>query len=233
MTIQIQVALRSKKLGVLLRDARLAAHKTLSECEQLVGVSEETLQSWEEGCKAPSLPELELLAFTFRQPLSHFWSNQAVSENTPVPEVRNLLILLSIRQRLVGAHLRQQRENANLSPTALSDQSGIPTERLDAYEMGELPIPLPELEGLLALLGGRIETFFDQAGPIGQWMSQQKAVQEFQQLPPELQVFVACPANRPLLELAIQLSSMSSEKLCFMAKDLSKRLFANAERTSS
>jgi transcriptional regulator with XRE-family HTH domain len=233
MSIQVQVALRSKKLGVLLRDARLAAHKTFSECEKLAGISEETLQSWEEGCKAPSLPELELLAFTFRQPLQHFWSNQSLSENPPVTEARNLPFLLSIRQRLVGARLRQQRENASLSLRAVSEQSGVPTEQLDAYEMGELPIPLPELEGLLALLGGRIETFFDQAGPIGQWMSQQKAVQEFQQLPPELQVFVASPANRPLLELAMQLSNISSEKLCFMAKDLSKRLSVNAEQNSS
>jgi transcriptional regulator with XRE-family HTH domain len=233
MSIQVQVALRSKKLGVLIRDARLAAHKTLSECEQLVGVSDDVLRSWEEGRKAPSLPELELLAYTFNQPLLQFWSRQAVSGDEPVTEARNLPILLSVRQRLVGACLRQQRENANLSITALSEQSGIPAERLNEYEMGELPIPLPELEGLVTLLGGKIETVFDQAGPIGKWMNQQKAAQAFLQLPPDLQDFASSPGNRPFLELAMQLSNMSADKLRSMVRILSEILSTYDNQTSS
>ena len=86
--------------------------------------------------------------------------------------------------------------------------------------MGERPIPLPELEGLVALLGGQIETIFDQTGPIGQWMVQQKAVQDFLQLPPELQNFVSKPVNRPYVELAMKLSGMSTEKMRSVAEDL-------------
>jgi hypothetical protein len=84
----------------------------------------------------------------------------------------------------------------------------------------ERPIPLPELEGLVALLGGQIETIFDQTGPIGQWMTQQKAVQDFLQMPSELQSFVSKPVNRPYLELAMKLSSMSTDKLRSVAEDL-------------
>jgi len=91
---------------------------------------------------------------------------------------------------------------------------------LKAYEMGEKPIPLPELEGLVALLGGQIESMFDQTGSIGKWMTQQKAIQDFLELPPELQNFVSKPVNRPYLELAKKLSDMSTDKLRSVAEDL-------------
>ena len=220
MSIQAQVALRSKKLGVLIRDARLTAHKTIPECARVVGVTSGILRAWEEGRRAPSLPELEVLAYSLHQPLHRFWSKEAMSDDAPNTGSMNLPALVGIRQRLVGAHLRQQRENASLSPRALSEQSGISTARLKAYELGERPIPMPELEGLMALLGGQVESMFDQTGSIGQWMVQQKAVQDFLQLPPELQKFVSKPVNRPYLELAMKLSGMSTDKLRSVAEDL-------------
>jgi transcriptional regulator with XRE-family HTH domain len=220
MSIQIQVALRTRKLGVLIRDARLAARMTLSECAQLVGVTSGILRAWEEGRKAPSLPELEVLAYSLHLPLHHFWSKDAMSDAAPLSESLNLPAVLAIRQRVVGALLRQQRENTSLSVQGLSEQSGIPVARLKAYELGTRPIPLPELEGLVALLGGQIEAIFDQTGRIGQWMIQQKAVQDFLQLPPELQNFVSKPVNRPYLDLAMKLSGMSTQKLRSVAEDL-------------
>ncbi|HTX92113.1 MAG TPA: helix-turn-helix transcriptional regulator [Anaerolineales bacterium] len=220
MSIQIQVAIRSRKLGVLIRDARLAARKTLSECAAAVGTTSGILKAWEEGRRAPSLPELEVLAYSLHLPLQHFWGREAVSDDAAPTDSLNLMSLVAIRQRLVGAMLRRQRESASLSMRELSEQSGIPTSRLKAYELGERPIPLPELEGLVALLGGQVETLFDQTGPIGQWMVQQKAVQDFLQLPPELQDFVCRPVNRPYLELALKLSGMSTEKLRSVAENL-------------
>jgi transcriptional regulator with XRE-family HTH domain len=220
MSIQTQVVLRSKKLGVLIRDARLAARKTLAECAQLVGVTSGILRSWEEGRRAPSLPELEVLAYSLHLHLNHFWSKEAISDDALFTERMNLTALISLRQRLVGALLRQQRENAGFSVRTLSEKSGISTARLKAYELGERPIPLPELEGLMEMLGGQIETIFDHTGPVGQWMIQQKAVQDFLQLPHEVQSFVSKPVNRPYLELAMKLSSMSTDKLRSVAEDL-------------
>jgi transcriptional regulator with XRE-family HTH domain len=220
MSIQVQVALRSKKLGVLIRDARMAARKTIKECAAIVGVTSGILRAWEEGRKAPSLPELELLAYSLHLPLQHFWGKEAMSDDASPLENMNIPALVGIRQRLVGALLRQQREKASLSLRALSDQSGISTARLRAYELGEHPIPLPVLEGLMALLAGQIETIFDQTGPIGKWMTQQKAVQDFLQLTPELQNFVSKPVNRPYLELALKLSGLSTDKLRSVAEDL-------------
>jgi transcriptional regulator with XRE-family HTH domain len=163
---------------------------------------------------------LEVLAYSLHLPLHHFWSKDAMSDDESVTDSFNLPALIAIRQRLVGALLRQQRENASLSLQTLSEQSGLSTARLKSYELGERPIPLPELEGLVALLGGQIETIFDQTGRIGQWMIQQKAIQDFLLLTPELQNFVCKPVNRPYLELAMKLSGMSTQKLRSVAEDL-------------
>ena len=116
--------------------------------------------------------------------------------------------------------MRREREKASISLRDLSEQSGISTNCLKAYELGQRPIPLPELEGLIVLVGGQIESLFDQTGPIGMWMNQKKAVQDFLLLPPELQNFVSKPVNRPYLELAMKLSGMSTDKLRSVAEDI-------------
>src|SRR5512137_1163001 len=103
MSIQVQVDLRSKKLGGLIRDARLAARKTLSKCASLAGIESDVLQSWEEGLSAPSLPELEVLAYVLQRPLQHFWGDGASPGDTPLVKSINLPALIGIRQRMVGA----------------------------------------------------------------------------------------------------------------------------------
>jgi transcriptional regulator with XRE-family HTH domain len=220
MSIQTQVVIRTKKLGVLIRDARQFRRKTIPECAASIGVTPGTLRAWEEGRKSPSLPELETLAFALALPITHFWSREARSDDADPTGTLNLPALIGIRQRLVGALLRQAREAVSLSLRTLSEQSGISVPRLRSYEMGERPIPLPELEALAALLGSRIEAFFDKTGPIGLWMTEQKAINDFLQMPREMQEFVAKPVNLPYVELAMKLSTMSTEKLRSLAENL-------------
>jgi transcriptional regulator with XRE-family HTH domain len=121
---------------------------------------------------------------------------------------------------MIGARLRQERLSADLSPKALADEAGISTARLKAYELGERPIPLPELEALISVLTTRMENFFDQSGPAGQWISDEKIIRQFLQLPRDLQAFVCQPVNRPYLDLARKLSNMSNEQLRAVAEGL-------------
>jgi transcriptional regulator with XRE-family HTH domain len=220
MSIQAQVTLRTRKLGVLIRDARLAVRKTVPECAEAVGVTRGIFRAYEEGRRAPSLPEMEILSYFLGLPIRHFWSKDAVSDNVAPIQSMNLPALAAIRQRMVGALLRQEREKASISIKALAEESGISTSRVRAFELGERPIPMPVLEGLISILGGQIESVFDQTGPIGQWMSQQKAIQDFLQLPPDVQAFVCRPVNLPYLELALKLSGLSTEKLRSVAEGL-------------
>jgi transcriptional regulator with XRE-family HTH domain len=214
------ITLRTKKLGVLMRDARLAARRSPDECARAMGVTKGVLRAYEEGRRAPSLPELEILAYYLKLPIDHFWARASMSGEAAPDESPDLPQLVQLRQRMIGARLRQERNNASLSIKSLTQETGIPGARIKAYELGERAIPLPELESLLAALSSRIETFFDQGGPIGQWMVSQKSTQQFLELPRELQAFVCQPVNRPYVELAVKLSGMSSEKLRSVAEGL-------------
>ena len=218
--MQAQITLRTKKLGILIRDARLASRRSTKECAEAINVTSGVFKAFEEGRKAPSLPELETLVYFLELPIDHFWSNEALSDDPARIDEFDLPRLTELRHRMIGALLRQERLNASLSMKSVAEQTGISTGRLKRYEMGERPIPLPELEVILKVLGGRIETFFDQGGPIGQWMSQQKAIQQFLELPLELQTFVCQPINKPYLELARKLSDLSTDKLRSVAEDL-------------
>lgn len=220
MDLQASITIRTKKLGVLIRDARLAARRSLQECAEAIGVTKGILRAYEQGRRAPSLPELELLAYYLGLPIEHFWGKEARSDDAPPTEPMDLPRLLSLRQRMIGALLRQERMNASLSMKNLAQQSSLSLSRLKTYELGERPIPVPHLEILLKVLGGQIESFFDQSGPIGAWMQQQKAIRQFLELPPDLQAFACQPVNRPYVELALKLSQMSTEKLRSVAEGL-------------
>jgi len=215
-----QITIRSKKLGVLIRDARMAARRSITECAEAIGLKSGAFRAYEEGRKSPSLPELETLVYYLDLPIDHFWSSETKS-GLPLPvETLDLPKLLAVRQRKIGALLRQERMNASISIRNLAHETGISGARIKAYELGERPIPLPELEVLVTTLGGRVESFFDRSGPIGQWMTNEEAIQSFLELSDELREFVAKPVNRPYLELAMKLSDMSRDKLRSVAEDL-------------
>jgi transcriptional regulator with XRE-family HTH domain len=220
MSLQAQIILRTRKLGVLIRDARMSARKTVTEMARAIGTSSAALQAYEEGRKAPSLPELEVLAYYLDMPIQHFWTSAALSENSTRTDPIDLGRLAALRHRIIGALLRQKRLQTSVSLKSLSLETGISQGRLKAYELGEHPIPLPELEAILTVVGGRVEAYFDQNGPVGKWISDQAAIQEFLNLSPELRAFVCMPVNRPYLELARNLSQLSTAKLRAVAEGL-------------
>ena len=220
MDTKTQITIRTKKLGVLIRDARLSARRSVQECAEALGIRKSLFRDFEEGTRSPSLPELEALVFYLDLPLDHFWSKEIKSNAaSPLTNI-DLPKLMAIRQRKIGALLRQERMNASISIRHLAGKTGIASSRIKAYELGESPVPLPDLEVLVSTLGGRIESFFDRSGPIGRWLLSEETVQEFLELPLELRQFGAAPVNRPYLELAMKLSSMSRDKLRSVAEDI-------------
>jgi transcriptional regulator with XRE-family HTH domain len=215
-----QITIRAKKLGLLIRDARMTARRSVKECAEAIGIKTGLFRAFEEGIRSPSLPELETLVYYLKIPISQFWSKDIQSESAPPIEALDMPRLVSLRQRMIGALFRQERTNVNMSLRHLAEKTGIPQARLKAYELGTKPIPLPELEIILDVMGSQIEGFFDQSGPVGKWMSDQQAIQKFLDLPDHVQEFVCRPVNRPYLDLAMKLSSMSKEKLRSVAEGL-------------
>jgi transcriptional regulator with XRE-family HTH domain len=220
MDIRTQTTLRTKKLGVLIRDVRLAARRNLDECAKAIGVTKGVFRAYEEGRRAPSLPELEILVYYLKLPIDHFWGKASISTGETATEPLDLPRLVELRQRMIGALLRQERNSASISIKALSLETGMSAARIKAYELGQRAIPVPELEALLTALGGHIENFFDHSGPVGEWITDQKFMEQFLDLPKELQAFVCQPVNRPYIELAMKLSSMQTDKLRSVAEGL-------------
>ena len=185
-----------------------------------MGLSVEDFQQVESGQLAPSLPQLESLAFYLNVPLEQFWGNQTLSTQASSEPVEQPAQYSSLRQKIIGTRLRMARSNLNLSLQELSQKTSLPEEQMQKYEMGEIPVPLPELEILANGLQLRMEELFDQRGPIGQWRQEQLAIQQFLDLPDDLREFICKPVNLPYLQLAMRLSDLSVEKLRGVAEGL-------------
>ena len=218
-TIEERLALRNRIIGLLLRDGRGRAERTKRECAAALGVSTSTITAYEEGRKPLSLPELEVLAYVLDVTATHFWERdpQLVPDERPVP----LQEVLALRHRIVGALLRQARMEAGVSQKELANVLGCSTRRLSVYEYGERPIPLAELELLAEHLRLPLEYFLDnQEGPVGEWQRQREAWLRFQELPREMQDFVAQPINGRYLEVAMKLAQMPAGGLRAIAEGL-------------
>jgi transcriptional regulator with XRE-family HTH domain len=211
--------IRTKKMGVLMRDARLYSGKSIPECAQALGIDPETYRAYELGETSPSLPEIELLAVFLDVPLDHFWGSLILSKEDHQWKYKPEQ-LLQLRQKMIGALIRQARMKASLSLDELAGKMDMPSSGLLSYELGETPIPVTVLEMILEALGRPLKEFQDRYGPVGAWSAQQQAVKGFLDLPSDLQAFVSKPINRPYLELAQRLSEMSVEKLRGVAEGL-------------
>lgn len=218
------IQLRTKIIGLLLRDAREAAGKPMKELAEVIGLSAGTISAIERGTNSPSLPELELLAFHLDVPIAHFWSEQVVSVEPAPTALIETESLLALRHRTIGAMLRQARNEKNFSQKDLGQRTGISASRIRRYENGETPVPLPELELLAGSLGYRIEDFADSSGPVGEWITSRQAEEKFEQLSRPLKEFILDQENQPYLELAQRLSAMPIEKLRSLVAGLSELL---------
>lgn len=219
-TRPIAMTIRSKKLGVLLKAARMTAGKSIEDCARVIKSSNEAIDSFESGDSSPSLPELEALAFYFKIPLEYFWGRDVAALESNEASSFDIDRLMAIRQRMIGAQIRQARFDAGISLENLAEKSTLEIDILTLYELGDQPIPLPELESLANILNRPIKEFQDNRGPIGTWLKQQRAMQNFAELSPELQDFLSKPINRPYLELAQRLSEMDVERLRAVAEGL-------------
>ncbi|MHB0923175.1 MAG: helix-turn-helix domain-containing protein [Bellilinea sp.] len=219
-TYQQTIRVRGRKLGILIYDARISRAHTPEKCAKAMNIPVEDYLKIEAGELAPTLPQLELLAFHLDIPIEHFWGNQTMASLAGPEPVFQVKQLVELRQRIIGTRLRMARTALNLSVTELANKTFIPGEKIQQYELGQTAIPLPELEILAAELEIRTEDLLDKRGPIGKWRNDKAAVQQFLELPPEIRDFIGRPINQPFLELAMRLSNLSVEKLRGVAEGL-------------
>ncbi len=217
MTTDPRLQLRNKILGVLIRDARLAARMTQAECASTLGMSAGRFANIERGKRPISLPELELFAFQVDVPIDHLLGNKPLEE----PEKERLPAeqLLWLRRRMVGALLRQERQKAGRTQKECAKEIAVPSSRISAYERGQTDLPLAELEVLAEFLRVPLESFLaDEHGPIARKLRRDRALERFYELPNGLQEFILDPVNVQYLQTAHRLSQMSAERLRAVAE---------------
>lgn len=214
------INIRTKILGVLIRDARLSARRSTKECANALGISFRRYRSFESGQLSPSLPELESLAYFLEVPIKHFWNNRSISEND---KNKNVILEnndLSARDYAIGMTIRDARNKKGITLKQLAIDTEITEKMLRKYELGKSPIPVPELELLLQILDIPLEQVFDGNNEIGVWQIQQNNIDNFLKLPYEAQEFIINESNMPFIELAQKLKGLPADKIREIAEGL-------------
>jgi transcriptional regulator with XRE-family HTH domain len=204
--------IRAKMLGVLLRDARLSANRSVEDCAQLLHIDPTMVESWEYGEAAPSLPQLELLAYYLNVPISHFWSTETLTDKSPLRQERQPEYI-KLRSRIIGALLQQARQEADLTLEQLSETSGLSIEQLERYESGEVSPPMHQLAVLAGHLNKSATYFLESESQIGELLALREMWQHFSELPEEVRQFAADPINIGFIHIAIMLSKMPADQL--------------------
>lgn len=210
-------ATRAKYLGKLIREARESAGVSLEECAEALNISVESYQTAEEGELPLSLPQLEVLALVLDLPMAYFWSGQQPQEDQTTDYAQYMIL----RQRIVGVSLRQARVDAGWSVQRLADEAELSTEQIEAFEQGAEPIPYLLLESLAELLDAPLNDFtVERVGPLSRHEQALARRQNFEELPADVQAFVAEPTNLIYLQTAMRLSEMDVDRLRSIAEGI-------------
>ena len=211
-------AIRRKIIGVLLQGARLKAGRAKKECADVIGVTPGILSAYEEGRRGISLPELELLAYFLHVPIGSFLEGD---ESLVRPETPPGMQVMALRNRIVGALLREAREQKSKSQKELAQVVGCSPRLVSQYESGQHPIPLTELEAFADELGLPLSHFVDEGvGSIGERELQDRQYDEFRSLPEDVRAFVVEPVNIAYLRVAMHLAQMPAGTIRRIAEGL-------------
>jgi transcriptional regulator with XRE-family HTH domain len=212
--------LRNRILGILIRNARDQARASRRECAAVLGLTLSRFASYEDGSRAISLPELELLARYLEVPLSVFRSTDSLNEDSKTSQLPNPDLFLPLRHRIVGARLRQLRGEKGYTQADVADILGCSASTISDYEYGRRGIAVADLELISRALGVTLDYFADHDSEVGEWHKMHTEFEVFKQLSDELREFVLRPINLSYLELAMKLSQMPAGQLRSIAEGL-------------
>lgn len=208
---------RAQILGNLIRDARLYAGQRHRDCAKVLGITEDEYKQAETGEYPVTLPALEVLALFLKVPMGYFWGTDQLLETKSV----NYEGMLDLRQRVIGAMIRQMRLQARESTATFADLLDVSESDIEAYEAGSKPIPYLQLEELCRHLDVSINHFVDdQHGPLRRHQAEQRLQKIFGSLDVDMQTFLANPTNVSYLETAKTLSEMDVQRLRQVAESL-------------
>jgi len=212
-------AIRRKIIGVLLQGARLRAARSKKECADVIGVTPGILTAYEEARRDISLAELELLAYYLHAPIRTFVEGE--DDSLVVPDAPPSSQVLGLRNRIIGALLREIREQKKKSQKELAEAAGCSPRRIQQYEQGQLAVPLVQLEAMAEELGISAAYFLDEGvGAVGERELEDYQAKMFQALPEDVRAFIAQPTSTPYLRVAMHLAEMPAGTIRTLAEGL-------------
>lgn len=211
--------LRAKMLGVLIQNARVAAARTIEDCARLLNVTPQIIQAWEYGEQAPSLPQLELLAYYLDVPVSHFWGQETI-DNERAGKADAQSEYLQLRQRMIGALLRQAREEAGLTLEQVAEATYLPQSDLAQYEAGGIAVPMHQLTVLANAVNKNVSFFLETSSYIGELLQMRELWKQFKSLDEDMRAFAASPVNLGFIRIAMMFSQMPAEQLRKVAEGM-------------
>lgn len=207
-----EIAARRNLLGALMQGVRVKMGKSKQDCAQAMGVTVGIYTSFEEGRRDVTLPELELLAYYLKVPVRLFFerTERLLADDPTIPAEK----VIALRQRIIGALLRQVRQERNRSVKDIAHRLGVTTHRISDYELGRKPMPLAQLQEASDMLGVPMSYFIDEGvGPIGEQELLRSQFDRFSDLPDDMRKFVVNPSNISYVRVAQHLSDLTTEQL--------------------
>ena len=161
--MQIELLISPDIIRRKIRSERRAAMRSMKACADLLKIPLDRYAAYESGAISPSLPEIEMLSLFFQIPASKLLT---FDENTlplhPVsPKERDFSTIITLRHKIIGASIRQQREEQGLTQSQLAENTALSESEMEEFELGKSPLSLTHLHSILQVLGLNYDTFIE------------------------------------------------------------------------
>ena len=203
--------LRAKIGGVLIRQSRMAASRSIEDCADHLQVSPELATAWEYGDDLPSPSQLERLASYLNVSVRSFWQDHEPVELADVAVEQDQS--LALRQRLLGGLLRVARDLKGISIEQLSEMTAIDPSLLQEYEYGGRAIPMKHLLVLANALDRDLEYFLESGHELDAEIEGDSAATAPVANSKDKQRFAVDRKTQGIIKLAVAFSQIPSEEL--------------------
>ncbi|MFT7585543.1 MAG: transcriptional regulator with XRE-family HTH domain [Cellvibrionaceae bacterium] len=210
--------IRAKILGVLVRDARIHAGRSIEESSRVLGIPIESFEKIEKGLENPDMPFLEALSLYLNVPFERFWGDQTLG-GFPVEDFGELI---AKRHETLAAQIKALRESSEKSVVEVAKVAGVGEERLKGMEEGSVPITIFEAEKIANALSLSMRELQDKGSdnPLFKHEEIQKLMKQIYSMPEGMRAFIVQPINQPYVEMAMKLSKMEVNRMRDFAADI-------------
>ena len=210
--------IRAKILGVLVRDARIHAGRSIEESSKVLGISTESFEKIEAGTEIPDMPFLEALSLYLNVPFERFWGDQTLG-GFPVGDFDQLM---EQRRKSLAEQVKSFRESAGKSIGELAKAAELEEAELTGIEDGSIPVTVFEAEKIASALSISMWEMQDKGeeSPLFKHEELQKLMKQIRSMPEEMRAFIVQPVNQPYLSMAMKLSKMEVNRMRDFAADI-------------